>query len=168
MVYTCDEFRIKDLSEFVPLIETKPFDIKEAGYCYYVLGKNCFVHVSYDKDTDEVGVQLTSPCMEDCNIFGGSSGIPFESVDLNALIENFIVFNHLNPRKMIFKFNGKIEESHHLAKNIVNILHGMPAEKPVNQIVNIEIYEKAMKNAKKACENEQIEVLESQAPYYDQ
>lgn len=168
MVYTCDEFRIKDLSEVVSLTESKPFDLKDAGSCYYVLGKNCFVYVKYNKDTEEISVQLTSPCMKDGKTFGESSGIPFESVDFSALIENFIVFNYLNPRKIIFRKEGKVEESHGLAKNIANALSGKPVEKPVGQIVDIGIYEKAMKNAKKAFEDEQFAVLDSQAPYYDQ
>ena len=168
MIYTCDEFRIKNLSEIVPLTESKTFDLKEAGSCYYVLGKKCFVYVRYNKESDEVSVQLTSPCMEDGKTFGASSGIPFETVDFSALIENFIVFNHLNPRKIIFRKEARAEETHGLARNIANILSGNPVEKPVSQIVDSETYENAMKKAKKAFENEQIDVLDSQAPYYDQ
>ena len=78
------------------------------------------------------------------------------------------MFNYLNPRKIIFRKEGKVEESHGLAKNIANVLSGKPVEKPVGQIVDIGIYEKAMKNAKKAFEDEQFAVLDSQAPYYDQ
>ena len=164
MLYTCDEFRIKDISEVVPLTESKSFDLKEAGGCYYALGKNCFVYLKYNKETDEVTIRLASPCIKDKKTFGGANEIPFESVDLSSLIESFIVFNHLNPKRMVFENETRVKESHILAKNIANILSGKPVEQPAEKVVDAEVYLQAMDKAKKACKNEQLAVFDSQMP----
>lgn len=164
MLYTCDEFRVKDISEVYPLAQLKPFDLKETGACYYALGKKCFVYVKYNKNTDEVNVRLESPCIQDEKTFGGANAISFESVDFSSLIENFIVFHHLNPKRMLFENEARVQESHYLAQNIANILSGKPAEQPATRIVDSEIYEKAMQKAKKAYENEQLAVFDSQMP----
>lgn len=169
-MFNFDEFRVKDLDELVPLVksENEGFDAKRLGYSYFKLGKDCCVSVNYDKKTDETEVSLTNKQIKESRVFGGKNPVAFESVDLGAIIENFIVFNGLvNPKSIFRKKAPDAVKTHMILTNIDKALEGQPVPADVKTIVSAEEYEAAMQFAKKAFNKEQEETIDSQTPVYD-
>ena len=169
-MFNFDEYRIKDLDEFVPLVkrELKGFDAKVLGYSYFVLGKGCTMVVSYNRATDEIVLGISNPLIEEKRTYGANSDVSFDAVDLNAVAENFLVFNHLVSDTSIFKRKGADPvKTHLLLTNVEKALDGEKAPKAVQEIVAEEEYAKAIAKAKNAFNKEQQEVVESQTPQYD-
>lgn len=169
-MFNFEKFRILDLDEAVPLVkqEDTNFDIKKIKDCRFVLGKDCFINLYYDKNTDEVKLHLSNPVISDTKLFGGQNPVPFESVDMNTVVENFIVFNHLVTQKNFFgKKNADAKQTHLLLSNIDKTFMGQTNTVPIQTIVSEDVYKKAIERAKKAFDKEQSEVFHSQTPEYD-
>ena len=168
--FNFDDYRVKDLDELVPLVkkENTGFDAKALKYSYFVLGKDCRMTVYYKPEKDEVSLSISNALIKEERTYGGESPVQFESVDLNAVAENFLVFNHLVSSTSIFKRKAADPvKSHLLLTNVEKALGGEPAPKTVSEIVTAEEYAKAIERAKKAFDKEQYSTIDSQTPQYD-
>ena len=168
--FNFDDYRVKDLDELVPLYkrEQKEFDAKVQGYSYFVLGKDCRMVVSYDRQKDEIKLDIKNALLQEKRIYGKDGTVPFESVDLNAIAENFLVFNHLVTDISLFRRKGADPvKSHLLLTNVDRALAGEKAPKSVQEIVTPEEYQKAIAKAQRVFDREQQETTESQTPQYD-
>ncbi len=168
--FNFDDYRVKDLDEIVPLVkkENAGFDIKTSKYNYFVLGKDCSMVVYYKPEKDEVSLSISNPLIKEKRIYAADGTVPFESVDLNAIAENFLVFNHLVTDTSIFKRKGADPvKTHLLLTNVDKALAGEKAPKTVQEIVTAEEYEKAILKAQKAFNKEQYSTIDSQTPQYD-
>lgn len=168
--FNFDDYRVKDLDELVPLVkrEQKGFDAKVQGYSYFVLGKDCRMVISYDRRKDEIRLDIKNALLQEKRVYSNDGTVAFESVDLNTIAENFLVFNHLVTDTSIFKRKGADPvKSHLLLTNVDKALAGEKAPKTVQEIVSAEEYAKAIAKAKKVFDREQQETTESQTPHYD-
>lgn len=169
-MFNFDDFRVKDLDELVPLVKSEEsgFDIKRLKSAFFRVSKNAYVSANYDKKSDEVQITVKNPVYKVNKSFGGKNPVEFESVDLNALVENFIVFDYLVSKKSIFgKRNPDSVQTHLILSNIESALAGKPVQGVVEQMVSEEDYQKAIARAKKAFEKDQQSTIESQTPVYD-
>ena len=164
-----DDYRVKDLDDLVPLTkrEQKDFDAKVQGYSYFVLGKDCRMVVSYDRRKDEIKLDLKNAVIQEKRVYGADGTVSFELVDLNAVAENFLVFNHLVTDTSIFKRRIDPVKTHLLLTNVDRALAGEKSPKAVQEIVTEAEYQKAIAKAKRAFDREQQETIDSQTPHYD-
>ena len=168
--FNFDDYRVKDLDELVPLYkrQQKEFDAKVQGYSYFVFGKRCKMVVSYDRRKDEIKLELANEFIKEKRLYGPDGAVAFENVDLNAVVENFLMFNHLVTDSSIFKRKGIDHvKTHLLLTNVDKALAGEKPPKTVQEIVTAEEYAKALSKAKKVFDREQQETIDSQTPHYD-
>ena len=169
-MFNFEKFRILDLDEAVPLTkkEDTQFDIKKLKKASFKLGKDCSIYLYHDNKSNQTELTLSNAVIKDTKVFDSQNPVPFEAVDMNTVVENFIVFNHLISQKNLFgKKNENAVQTHLLLTNIDRALAGQPAQVPVKSIVVEDVYQKAMDRAQKAFDKEQCEVFDSQTPVYD-
>ncbi len=169
-MFNFEEFRVRDLDEIVieKINKPQPFNARDFAYSYFVLGKGCTMAVSCDKKSGEVRLSIENPILKEKRAYGLEGGVPFEAVDLNAVAENFLVFNHLVSGTSILRKKGAdAVKTHLLLTNVDRALEGVPAPKKVEEIVSPEEYKKAIHQAKKAFNKEQEVTVDSQTPQYD-
>lgn len=169
-MFNLNDYRVRDLDEVVyhDYKAGEPLDLEKLKYAFFRFGKKCWGAITKSQDGNEFEVALSSSVIQDKKVFGPKTGILIESVDLNALYENFVLLDYIGTKKGFFaKKNADIVQAHALLSNIESVLAGKPAAYNASEIVSPEDYAKAMSKAKKAYDKDQESTIDSQTPEYD-
>ena len=164
-MFNFEEYRIKDLKEFhqSSKFEKNEFRYTDFVYSYFIVGKNCKLVICFDQQRNQVRIELRNKFMAEKRYYGGANVIPFEAIDVNAIAENFLVFNYLVTDTSFFK-RKQIDpiKTHLVLTNIDFLLAGQIAPREVKNIITEEEYKNAMTIAKNECEKEQELVYQHQ------
>ena len=157
-MFNFENYRLKDLDEISKKNRAEKNEFRYTDFLYNVffVGKDCKVVICFDKQRNQVRLELRNKFMTEKRYYDGANVIPFEAVDVNTIAENFSVFNYLVTDTSFFK-RKPIDpiKTHLILTNIDFLLAGEIAPRELKNIVTEEEYEKAMAVAKSEYKKEQ-------------
>ena len=164
-MFNFENYRLKDLDEISKKNRAEKNEFRYTDFLYNVffVGKDCKVVICFDKQRNQVRLELRNKFMTEKRYYDGANVIPFEAIDVNAIAENFSVFNYLVTDTSFFK-RKQIDpiKTHLVLTNIDFLLAGQIAPREVKNIITEEEYKNAMTIAKNECEKEQELVYQHQ------
>lgn len=136
----------------------KVFNFKKNPNAVFALGKNCKMYVTYDEIDNVIKIGLYNSRLKERRVIAESQ---YDREFINAIAENFMVFNYLVEPRSKFKRTENEVDPDILYMILTNIDKALDCEKPpkgIHEIITNDVYQKAIIEANKAYGKEQREM----------